>query len=39
MQLDRILVGEVRGAETLHMLLAIDSGHDSSLTTARANGP
>jgi pilus assembly protein CpaF len=35
----RIIVGEVRGAETLDMLQAMNTGHDGSLTTIHANGP
>lgn len=37
MRLDRIVVGEVRGGETLDMLQAMNTGHDGSLTTAHAN--
>ena len=33
----RIIVGEVRGAEALDMLQAMNTGHDGSLTTAHAN--
>jgi pilus assembly protein CpaF len=36
---DRIIVGEVRGAEALDMLQAMNTGHDGSLTTIHANGP
>lgn len=39
MRPDRIVVGEVRGAETLDMLQAMNTGHDGSLTTAHANTP
>ncbi len=34
---DRIVVGEVRGAEALDMLQALNTGHDGSLTTVHAN--
>jgi len=36
---DRIIVGEVRGAEALDMLQAMNTGHDGSLTTIHANNP
>ncbi len=36
---DRIVVGEVRGAEVVDMLQALNTGHDGSLTTCHANGP
>src|SRR4029453_1667150 len=36
---DRIIVGEVRGAEALDMLQAMNTGHDGSLTTVHANAP
>ena len=39
MRPDRIIVGEVRGAETLDMLQAMNTGHDGSLTTIHANSP
>ncbi|NLG49728.1 MAG: CpaF family protein, partial [Chloroflexi bacterium] len=39
MRPDRIIVGEVRGAEALDMLQAMNTGHDGSLTTAHSNGP
>ena len=39
MRPDRIIVGEVRGAETLDMLQAMNTGHDGSLTTVHANNP
>jgi pilus assembly protein CpaF len=37
MRPDRIVVGEVRGAEVLDMLQAMNTGHDGSLTTIHAN--
>jgi pilus assembly protein CpaF len=37
MRPDRIIVGEVRGAESLDMLQAMNTGHDGSLTTVHAN--
>ena len=39
MRPDRIVVGEVRGAEALDMLQAMNTGHDGSLTTGHANNP
>jgi pilus assembly protein CpaF len=39
MRPDRIIVGEVRGAETLDMLQAMNTGHDGSLSTVHANTP
>ena len=39
MRPDRIVVGEVRGAETLDMLAALNTGHEGSLTTVHANAP
>ena len=39
MRPDRIIVGEVRGAETLDMLQAMNTGHDGSLSTGHANSP
>lgn len=39
MRPDRIVVGEVRGAEVLDMLQAMNTGHDGSLTTIHANSP
>ncbi|MCU1497552.1 MAG: type secretion system protein [Acidimicrobiales bacterium] len=37
MRPDRIIVGECRGAEALDMLLAMNSGHEGSMTTVHAN--
>lgn len=37
MRPDRIIVGEVRGGETLDMLQAMNTGHDGSLSTGHAN--
>ena len=39
MRPDRIIVGEVRGAEALDMLQAMNTGHDGSLTTVHSNSP
>ena len=39
MRPDRIIVGEVRGGETLDMLQAMNTGHDGSLSTVHANSP
>jgi pilus assembly protein CpaF len=39
MRPDRIIVGEVRGAESLDMLQAMNTGHDGSLSTVHANAP
>ena len=39
MRPDRIIVGEVRGPETLDMLQAMNTGHEGSLTTIHANAP
>jgi pilus assembly protein CpaF len=39
MRPDRIVVGEVRGGETLDMLQAMNTGHEGSLCTVHANSP
>ena len=39
MRPDRIIVGEVRGGESLDMLQAMNTGHDGSLTTVHSNSP
>ncbi|MBB03702.1 MAG: CpaF family protein [Planctomyces sp.] len=39
MRPDRIIIGECRGAETLDMLQAMNTGHEGSLTTVHANNP
>jgi pilus assembly protein CpaF len=39
MRPDRIIVGEVRGAEAFDMLQAMNTGHEGSLTTVHANSP
>ena len=39
MRPDRIILGEVRGAEALDLLMALNTGHDGSLSTVHANGP
>lgn len=39
MRPERIIVGEVRGAEALDMLQAMNTGHDGSLSTGHANSP
>jgi pilus assembly protein CpaF len=39
MRPDRIIVGEVRGAEALDMAQAMNSGHEGSLSTCHANSP
>ena len=39
MRPNRIIVGEVRGAETIDMLQALNTGHDGSLSTGHGNSP
>jgi pilus assembly protein CpaF len=39
MRPDRIVVGEVRGAEALDMLQAMNTGHDGSISTIHSNSP
>lgn len=39
MRPDRIIVGEVRGAEALDMLQALNTGHDGGVSTVHANSP
>jgi pilus assembly protein CpaF len=39
MRPNRVVVGEVRGEETLDMLQAMNTGHDGSMTTVHANNP
>ena len=39
MRPDRVVLGEVRGEETLDMLQAMNTGHDGSLTTIHSNTP
>jgi len=39
MRPDRIIVGEVRGAEAFDMLQAMNTGHEGSLTTVHSNSP
>ncbi|MCU1456670.1 MAG: type secretion system protein [Actinomycetia bacterium] len=39
MRPDRIVVGEVRGAEAVDMLQAMNTGHDGSITTVHSNSP
>jgi pilus assembly protein CpaF len=36
---DRLVVGEVRGGEAVHLLQALNTGHDGSLCTIHANAP
>lgn len=39
MRPDRLILGEVRGPEALDLLMALNTGHDGSLSTIHANGP
>lgn len=39
MRPDRVIIGEVRGAEALDMLQAMNTGHDGSMATVHANTP
>ena len=39
MRPDRIIVGEVRGEETIDMLQSLNTGHDGSLSTGHGNSP
>jgi len=39
MRPDRIIIGEVRGAESFDMLQAMNTGHEGSMTTIHANSP
>jgi pilus assembly protein CpaF len=39
MRPDRVVLGEVRGEETLDMLQAMNTGHDGSITTIHSNTP
>lgn len=39
MRPDRVIIGEVRGAEALDMLQAMNTGHDGSIATCHANSP
>jgi len=39
MRPDRIIIGEVRGSETIDMLQAMNTGHEGSMTTVHANNP
>jgi pilus assembly protein CpaF len=39
MRPDRLVIGEVRGAEALDLLVALNTGHDGALSTVHANSP
>ena len=39
MRPDRLVIGEVRGAEALDMIQAMNTGHDGSMCTCHANSP
>lgn len=39
MKRDRVIVGEVRGEETIDMIQAMNNGHDGSLSTGHGNSP
>jgi pilus assembly protein CpaF len=39
MRPDRIILGEIRGAEAIDMLQAMNTGHDGSLSTIHSNNP
>jgi pilus assembly protein CpaF len=39
MRPDRLLIGEVRGAEALDLVMALNTGHDGALSTVHANSP
>ena len=39
MRPDRIIIGEIRGAEAFEMLQAMNTGHEGSLSTVHANSP
>ena len=39
MRPDRIVIGEVRGAEAMDLLVALNTGHGGALSTVHANGP
>mgnify|MGYP001819855182 CR=1 FL=1 len=39
MRPDRLIIGEVRGAEALDMIQAMNTGHDGSMSTCHANSP